>query len=96
MKISYLIENKKSSIIFKNFKFALNCNGFPAERGSYNRKEFRNELIENYLKSKNKNYLHAMPYNFKRFHKKIKDGLYCCYNDNQENFFIKQGLEFII
>ena len=31
-----------------------------------------------------------------RFHKTIKDGLYCLYNDNPGNFDIKQNLEFII
>ena len=100
--MSYLIENKKSSTIFKNLKFALDCNGFPNEIGSDNGKEFRNELIEKYLKSKNINYIHGMPYNphsqgvVERFHKTIKDGLYCLYNDDPENFDIKQSLEFII
>ena len=61
--MSYLIENKKSSTIFKNLKFAFDCNGFPTENGIDNGKEFRNELIGNYLKSKNINYIHGMPYN---------------------------------
>ena len=100
--MSYLIENKKSSTIYKNLKFALDCNGFPYEIGSDNGKEFRNELIENYLKSKNIKYIHGMPYNphsqgvVERFHKTIKDGLYCRYNDNPGNFDINQSLEFII
>ena len=76
--MSYLIENKKSSTIYKNLKFALDCNGFPYEIGSDNGKEFRNELIENYLKSKNIKYIHGMPYNphsqgvVERFHKQLK------------------------
>ena len=92
--MSYLIENKKSSTIYKNLKFALDCNGFPYEIGSDNGKEFRNELIENYLKSKNIKYIHGMPYNphsqgvVERFHKTIKDGLYCRYND----IMITQGI----
>ena len=100
--MSYLIENKKSSTIYNNLKFAFVCNGLPSEIGSDNGKEFRNELIENYLKSKNINYIHGMPYNphyqgvVGRFHKTIKDGLYCRYNDNPGNFDIKQSLEFII
>ena len=40
--MSYLIENKKSSTIYNNLKFALDCNGFPSEIGSNNGKEFRN------------------------------------------------------
>ena len=40
--MSYLIKNKKSSTVYKNLKFALDCNGFPSEIGSDNGKEFRN------------------------------------------------------
>jgi len=97
--MSYLIENKKSSTIFKNLKFALDCNGFPTEIGSDNRKEFRNELIENYLKSKNINYIHGMPYNphsqgvVERFHQTIKDLLYSIYTEKNKNFDLKDCLD---
>ena len=100
--ISFLIENKESSTIFKYLKIALECNGFPNEIGSDNGKEFRNNLIDDYLKSKNINYIHGMPYNphsqgvVERFHKTIKDGLYCLYEDDPHNFEIKQSLELII
>ena len=100
--MSFLIENKKASTIFNLLKLALECNGFPYEIGSDMGKEFCNELIENYLNSKNIKYIHGMPYNphsqgvVERFHKTIKDGLYCRYNDNPENFDIKQSLDFII
>ena len=92
-----LIENKEASTIFKSLKNCLECNGFPEEIGSDNRKEFRN----NHLKIKNINYIHGNPYNphsqgvVERFHKTIKDSLYCMYADNPDSFNIKDCLEIV-
>ena len=48
--MSYLLENKEANNIFKNLKNTLECNGFPEELGADNWKEFKNKLIEDYLK----------------------------------------------
>ena len=48
--MSYLIENKEAKTILKFLKNALECNGFPPEICSDNGKEFKNKLIEDYLK----------------------------------------------
>ena len=100
--MSYLIENKEANTIFEKVKIALECKGFPIEIGSDNGKEFRNNIIENYLKFKKINYIHGMPYNphsqgvVERFHKTIKDGLYALYCDNPDNFDIKEILDIVI
>ena len=97
----YLIENKEASTIFKCLKICLECNGFPEEIGSDNGKEFRNNQIEEYLKNKNIKYIHGNPYNphsqgvVERFHKTIKDSLYCMYSDNPVLFNIKDCLEIV-
>ena len=61
--MTFPIENKKTSTIFNLLKLALQCNGFPYEKRSDKGKEFCNELIENYMNSKNIKYIHEMPYN---------------------------------
>ena len=61
--MEYPIENKESTTIYKYLKIALECNGFPEEIGNDNGKEFKNALIENYLKEKNINIIHGMPFN---------------------------------
>ena len=100
--MSCLIENKESNTIFKALKICLECNGFPEELGSDNGKEFRNKIIEGYLKDKNIKYIHGNPYNphsqgvVERFHKTVKDALYCLYADNPESFNIKENLEIVI
>ena len=100
--MSYLIENKEAKTILKTLKNALECNGFPKELGSDKGREFCNNLIENYLKEKNIEFFHGMPYNphsqgvVERFHKTIKDSLYCIYADNPEDFDIKDSLDIVI
>ena len=100
--MSYLIENKEAKTILKFLKNALECNGFPNELGSDNGREFRNDIIENYLKLKNINFIHGIPYNphsqgvVERFHKTVKDALYCLYSDDPDNFNTKESLEVII
>ena len=100
--MSYLIEKKEAKTILKFLKNALECNGFPNELGSDNGREFRNDIIENYLKSKNINFIHGIPYNphsqgvVERFHKTVKDALYCLYSDDPDNFNIKESLEVVI
>ena len=75
---------------------------FPKEIGSDNGKELHNKLIENYLNEKNIIFLHGMPYNphfqgvVERFHKTVKDSLYCIYLDNPEEFDLKEYLDIII
>ena len=100
--MSCLLENKESNSIFNALKICLECNGFPEELGSDNRKEFRNKIIEGYLKDKDIKYIHGNPYNphsqgvVERFHKTVKDALYCMYADNPESFNIKEHLEIVI
>ena len=48
--ISFLIENKEAKTILYYLKLVLECNGYPNEIGSDNGKEFRNGLIEDYLR----------------------------------------------
>ena len=96
-----LIENKEASTFFKSLKNCLECNGFPEEKRSDNGKEFRNNQFEEYLKSKNINYIHGNLYNphsqvvVESFHKTIKDSLYCMNADNPDSFNIKDCLEII-
>ena len=100
--MSCLIENKESNTIFKALKISLECNGFPEELGSDNGKEFRNKIIEDYLKDKDIKYIHGNPYNphsqgvVERFHKTVKDALYSLYADNPDSFNIKENLEIVI
>ena len=100
--ISIPIENKDSKTILNNLKIALECNGFPEEIGCDNGKEFRNNLIESYLKDKNIKLIHGLPYNphsqgvVERFHKTIKDYLYSIYSDDNENFDLKQCIDIVI
>ena len=100
--MSFLIKNKEAKTILNYLKLALECNGYPNEIGSDNGKEFKNELIEDYLKKLNIIYIHGMPYNphsqgvVERFHKTVKDGLYCFYSDDPKKFDIKESLDIII
>ena len=100
--MSYLLENKEANNIFKNLKNALECNGYPEELGADNGKEFKNKLIEDYLKDKNIKYIHGNPYNphsqgvVERFHKTIKDALYSLFADNPETFNINESLDIVI
>ena len=52
IRLIVIIENKESNTILKYLKITLETNGFPEEIGSDNGKEFKNALIENYLKKK--------------------------------------------
>ena len=100
--MSIPVENKESNTTFNNLKVALECNGFPTEIGSDNGKEFRNNIIENYLKEKHIKFIHGLPYNphsqgvVERFHKTIKDALYCLYSDNKEGFDLVHTLDIVI
>jgi len=77
--MAFIIYNKESKTIFKYLKIALEVNGFPEEIGSDNGREFKNSLIENYLKENNVDFIHGAPYNphsqgvVERFHQTIKD-----------------------
>ena len=89
-----LNNSKKSKNLFRMHRF-------QKELGSDNGKELHNKLIENYLNEKNIIFLHGMPYNphsqvVERFHKTVKDSLYCIYLDNPEEFDIKENLDIII
>ena len=44
--------NKEAKTIFESLKIAYEYSGFPEEIGSDNWKEFKNTLIEGYLKKK--------------------------------------------
>ena len=100
--MSYLIENKEAKTILKFLKNALECNGFPNELGSDNGREFRNDIIENYLKSKNINFIHGIPYNphsqgvMERFHKTVKDLVYNLYSDKKDSFNMIEWLDIVI
>ena len=50
--LTYPIENKESTTIYKYLKIALEYNCFQEEIDSDNGKEFKNTLFENYLKRK--------------------------------------------
>ena len=55
--------NKEATTILESLKIAFECSGFPEENGSDNWKEFKNTLIEGYLKEKNIKFIHGLPYN---------------------------------
>ena len=55
--------NKEAKTIFESLKIAYEYSGFPEEIGSDNGKEFKNTLIEGYLKEKNIKFIHGQPYN---------------------------------
>ena len=61
--ISMPVINKEAKTILESLKIALECNGFPEEIGSDNGKEFKNNLIEGYLREKNIKFIHGLPYN---------------------------------
>ena len=97
--MAYIIDNKESKTILKYLKLALECNGFPEEIGSDNGKEFKNELIENYLNENDIKFIHGAPYNphsqgvVERFHQTLKDLLYSIYADEKKEDNIKEYLE---
>ena len=61
---------------------------------NFDGKEFKNKLIEDYLKGRNINFMYGLPYNphsqslVERFHKTIKEVLYFLYFYNNESFDI--------
>ena len=97
--MAFIIENKEANIILKYLKLALECNGYPEEIGSDNGREFKNNLIENYLKENNIKFIHWAPYNphsqgvVERFHQTIKDLIYSVYMEKNKNFDIKDCLD---
>ena len=90
------ISNKESKTIFKYLKASLEANGFPEEIGSDNGREFKNSLIENFLKENNVEFIHGAPYNphsqgvVERFHQTIKDLLFSMITEEKKNFDIKE------
>ena len=96
--MAFIIENKEANTILKYLKLALECNGYPEEIGSDNGREFKNNLIENYLKENNIKFIHGAPYNrhsqgvVERFHQTIKDLIYSVYMEKNKNFDIKDCL----
>ena len=60
--ISMPVINKEAKTILESLKIAFECNGFPEEIGSDNGKEFKNTLIEGYLKEKNIKFIHGLLY----------------------------------
>ena len=61
--MAFIIENKEVNTILKHLKLALECNGYPEEIESDKGREFKNNLIENYLKENNITFIHCAPYN---------------------------------
>ena len=100
--ISIPLINKEAKTILNQLKIALECNGFPEEIGCDNGKEFKNNLLETYLKNKNIKLIHGLPYNphsqgvVERFHKTIKDYLYSMYCEDKDNFNLKESIDIII
>ena len=100
--ISIPVINKEAKTILESLKIAFECNGFPEEIGSDNGKEFKNTLIEGYLKEKNIKFIHGMPYNphsqgvVERFHKTIKDYLYSIYSDDKDNFDLRRSVDIVV
>ena len=92
--------------MIKNLKQYLNIsfeiNGYPEELGSDNGKEFKNSIIENYLRDNNIKFIHGNPYNphsqgvVERFHQTIKDLLYCYYFDKDNKFNLQDSLNFVL
>ena len=100
--ISIPVVNKEAKTILESLKIALECNGFPEEIGSDNGKEFKNNLIEGYLREKNIKFIHGLPYNphsqgvVERFHKTIKDYLYSIYSDDKDNFDLRLSIDIVV
>ena len=96
------ISNKESKTIFKYLKSSLEANWFPEEIGSDNGSEFKNSLIENFLKENNVEFIHGAPYNphsqgvVERFHQTIKDLLYSMKTEEKNNFDIKECLDIVL
>ena len=61
--MAFYIENKEANTILKYLKLALECNGYPEEIRSDKGREFKNNLIENYLKENNITFIHGALYN---------------------------------
>jgi len=97
--MAYIIDNKEAKTILRYLKLSLECNGFPEEIGSDNGKEFKNILIENYLKENDITFIHGAPYNphsqrvVEKFHQIIKDLLYSIYAEEKLEDNIKEYLE---
>ena len=97
--IAFIIENKEANTILKYLKLALECNEYPEEIGSDKGREFKNNLIENYLKEHDITFIHGAPYNphsqgvVERFHQTIKDLLYSIYTEKNKNFDLKDCLD---
>ena len=67
-----------------------------------NGKEFRNNMMESYLKDKKIRLIQGLQYIphsqgvIERFHKTIKDYLYSIYSDDKENFDLKLSINIVI
>ena len=72
---------------------------FQKKWRSDNGKEFKNNLIENYLNENNAKFIHGAPFNphskgvVERFHQTIKDLLYSIIWENKHKFDLKECLE---
>ena len=96
---SYLLINKSSLSILNCIKDFIEIYGKPKSLGSDNGREFKNKLIEDYLKNNNIKFVHGFPYKpnsqgvVEIVHKTIKTGLILRKLNNTKNFDLKEALE---
>ena len=96
---SYLLINKSSFGILLCIKDFFGIYGKPKSLGSDNGREFKNKLIEDYLKNNNIKFVHGFPYKpnsqgvVEIVHKTIKTGLILRKLDRNKNFDLKEALE---
>ena len=96
---SYLLINKSSLSILNCIKDFIEIYGKPKSLGSDNGREFKNNLIEDYLKNNNIKFVHGFPYKpnsqdvVEIVHKTIKTGLILRKLNNTKNFDLKEALE---
>ena len=61
--MAFIKENKEATTILKYLEIALECIGYQEELWNVNGKEFKNKIIEKYLKEHDIKYIHGVPYN---------------------------------
>ena len=99
--ITYLIKDKKANTILSKLKLTFNCYGCPSEIGSDNGAEFKNLIVENFLKEMNIKFIHCIPYNphsqgvVERFNQTLKDMLFSYYFEYENTNNLNESLDIV-
>ena len=99
---SYLINNKKALNILFCIEDFVKIYGKPLSFGSDNGREFKNKLINDYMKENGINFIHGLPYKphsqgvVERIHKTIKTALIIKKLESKDSFNLSEKLNEVV